>query len=295
VVGRETNKQRRQKSAVTAREKAAVARAEQQRADQRRRAMAILASVVTVAVVAVVIVVIAINRPTKTGAGSDRVNASPAVLKEVGSVSDATLATVGKGNVLSVPAKVTGEPPLTAGGKPEVLFIGAEFCPYCAVERWSLYEALSKFGTFSNVGAVRSAADDGNYASLDFYNSTYNSKYLTFTSLENENRSHATVEKPTSAQNALWTKLSPGGQGFPFIDFGNKYKVTSAPLDPSVLGSLDQAQIAAQLNNPTSKIAQTVDGGANDDIAAICSLTNNQPSKVCSSPTITSLQSQFSA
>ncbi len=34
-------------------------------------------------------------------------------------------------------------------GKPEVLFVGAEFCPFCAAERWPLIVALSRFGHFS--------------------------------------------------------------------------------------------------------------------------------------------------
>jgi hypothetical protein len=295
-VGRETNKQRRQKAAVTARDKAAIARAAQQRADQRRRAMVILGSIVAVVIVAVVIVVVAINRPTKASAASDRVALAPGVLQQVRDVSDATLSKVGKGNIIVPPAKVTGEPALTSGGKPEVLYIGAEFCPYCAVERWALYLALSKFGTFSNVGGVHSAADDGNYASLDFYHSTYTSKYITFTSIENVNRSSAVIQKPTSAENALWSKLDDGQPGYPFVSFGNKFDFTlHPPLDPTPLGSLDQAQIAAQLNTPSSKNAQVIDGGANYDIAAICAMTNNQPASVCSSSTITSLESQISA
>ncbi len=38
---------------------------------------------------------------------------------------------------------------LTSDGKPDLLYIGAEFCPVCATERWAMYVALSKFGTFS--------------------------------------------------------------------------------------------------------------------------------------------------
>src|SRR5215471_17073708 len=37
--------------------------------------------------------------------------------------------------------------PLTSGGKPEMLYIGAEYCPYCAAMRWSMAVALSRFGT----------------------------------------------------------------------------------------------------------------------------------------------------
>ena len=41
--------------------------------------------------------------------------------------------------------------PLSSGGKPEVLYVGTEFCPYCAAESWSLIVALSRFGQFSGL------------------------------------------------------------------------------------------------------------------------------------------------
>ena len=67
-------------------------------------------------------------------------------------VPASALATVGKGSVLQFnPApiiKVTG-PALTSNGKPEMLYIGAEYCPYCAAMRWSMAVALSRFGTLS--------------------------------------------------------------------------------------------------------------------------------------------------
>jgi hypothetical protein len=292
-MGRETNKRRREAQARGAREKAAASRAAQQRADQRKRALTIIGSIVGVVALAAVIAVVAITH--KSSSPNDRTAASPAVVKDVTSVSDATLNQVGPGNVVTPPTAISGQPPLTANGKPEVLYIGAEFCPYCAVERWALAEALSKFGTFSNLSEVRSAVDDGNYASLDFYKSSYASKYLTFTPVENEDRSSNPLESVTPAQKSLWTKLSaPSQPGFPFIDFGNKYLIgRTAPLDPSVLGTANQAQIAAQLNNPSSKIAQTVSGGANDDIAAICAMTGNQPANVCSSPVIKGIQAKI--
>ena len=41
-----------------------------------------------------------------------------------------------------------GTAAFTVGGKPAVVFIGAEYCPYCASERWPMFMALSKFCTF---------------------------------------------------------------------------------------------------------------------------------------------------
>ena len=71
---------------------------------------------------------------------------------------------------------------LLVGGKPEVLFIGAEYCPYCAAERWALVMALSKFGTFSNVMGVISSSTDvnANTPTFSLYHSGYTSPYLSF-------------------------------------------------------------------------------------------------------------------
>jgi Domain of unknown function (DUF929) len=294
-VGRESNKRRRERQAATAREKAAAARLSRQKAEQRRRALMVLSGAVVLFLIVGAAVAIGVTH--KGSNASDRVAAPTSVVNAVTNVSDATLTTVGKGSVLAMPAAVSDETPLTANGKPELLYIGAEFCPYCAVERWSLAEALSEFGTFTNLGMVHSAADDGNYASLDFYKASYTSPYLTFTSVENRDRANKSLEKLSAAQNALWVKLSPANDvGYPFIDFGNTSAIAGkAPLDPAVLGSLSQAQIAGQLNDPSSKVAQTISGGANDDIAAICQMTGNKPANVCSSSTITSLESQISA
>ena len=47
---------------------------------------------------------------------------------------------------------------LTLNNKPEILYIGAEYCPFCAAERWSMIIALSRFGTFSNLHFMTSSA-----------------------------------------------------------------------------------------------------------------------------------------
>jgi len=48
--------------------------------------------------------------------------------------------------------------PLTAGGKPEVLYVSTQYCPYCAAENWALLVALGRFGVFSDVSEIRSAS-----------------------------------------------------------------------------------------------------------------------------------------
>ena len=36
--------------------------------------------------------------------------------------------------------------------------MGAEYCPYCAAQRWAMIVALSRFGTFSGLTTVHSAS-----------------------------------------------------------------------------------------------------------------------------------------
>lgn len=81
---------------------------------------------------------------------------------------------------------------LIAGGKPEVLYVGAEFCTYCAAVRWPLIVALSRFGSFSGLTPARSAVTAGSgqrepypaTPTWTFYRSSYASPYLTFTPVE---------------------------------------------------------------------------------------------------------------
>jgi len=292
-VGRTTNKQRRAQTAASAREKAAQRRQEEQRRAQRRRAISILSSVVAVALVIVLVAILAITHKSSTKSDSSRPPVPAAVMKDLTSVSPATLAKVGVGTASYAPKKVTDKP-LTAGGKPELLFIGGEFCPICAAQRWPLIVALSKFGTFSGVKYMHSAVDDGNYPTFTFYKSTYSSPYLTFVSREVEDRNSQPLENPTSAENALWEKYtSKSAPTFPFIDYGGKVVATSASFDGSVLGTQTQAQIAAQLNDPSKPVSKAIDGSANLVTAAVCTMTGNKPASICLTPSITQAQSQI--
>jgi hypothetical protein len=68
--------------------------------------------------------------------------------------------------------------------------------------------------------------------------------------------------------------------------------VLKGPIyDAAVLQGKSWSQIAAALKDPASPIAQSVNGGANYITGAICKMTNNQPSDVCSSPAVQAVQS----
>jgi thiol-disulfide isomerase/thioredoxin len=247
-----------------------------------------------IVIVVAFIVVKSMSSPSTTPSSAARTPLPASVTNNITSVPASALASVGKGSVLRynpVPiTKVTG-PPLTSNGKPEMLYIGAEYCPYCAAMRWSMAVALSRFGTLSTpLHGIHSSSSDvyPNTATLTFYKTGYNSKYLAFTPVENETINKTLLQSPTAQENQVWARYEPDAaqRGYPFISFGNKYVLKAPIYDPAVLKGLTWSQIAADMHNPSSPVAQGVLGGANYMTAAICKMTNNQPASICTAPSI---------
>jgi hypothetical protein len=229
------------------------------------------------------------------------------LIGQITGVPSATLDQVGAGQTNANPTSISGSA-LTANGKPELLYLGAEFCPYCAAERWAMINALSRFGTFTGLATIRSAARDGGgtaepYPSTPtwtFAKASYSSAYLTFTPVEMNTNipdkasgGYTALQTPTAAQQALIDKYDAPYQGaIPFIDYGDRYLSVGASYDPGVLQGLAWAQIAADLHNPASPVARAVLGTANYMTAAICDLTSDQPAAACTA-TVTALQAKI--
>jgi hypothetical protein len=98
------------------------------------------------------------------------------------------------------------------------------------------------------------------------------------------------LQKPTAAESALMTKYdaapytqASNAGSFPFVDIGNQYLAIGSQFLPSSLAKLTWAQVAADIRNPNSSVAQGVDGAANSITAAICKITKNAPAAVCNS------------
>ena len=289
----------RSKQRLTTREKIANQRAAERRAQVRTRVSLVIGSVVAVIAIVVAFVLIkGVSNNSSTTASLPTGTALSKIVSNATNVPAATLATIGKGTIQTAPTALTGQPALTKNGKPEIVYIGAEYCPYCAAERWPAVVALSRFGTFSNLGVTHSDTSDvyPSTKTLTFHGSSYTSKYVAFSPVEQTDPNRKTLETPTAQEDALIAKYdSPpyvpsASQGaIPFIDFGNKYLISGASYSPQILQGKSWAQISAALSDPSSPIAKAVGGTANYMTAAICKLTNNQPANVCTAPSITAL------
>jgi hypothetical protein len=292
---------------LSARQRLAAQREAARRARRRNRIL------VTVGSVAVVLAVVAAFALVKVlGGKSSQAQPSAAgtllpasVSRSVTGVPISTLTAVGAGSVPGFLQSshqqhaftpVTG-PPLISNGKPEMLYIGAEFCPYCAGMRWAMAAALSRFGTLSPLRGSHSAPSPEIYpdtATLTFYQSTYTSKYLSFVPVEHQTVDHKPLQSLTQQQERIWSRYEPdpNTRGYPFTDIGNRYMATVL-FAPAAMAGKTWSQIASAMQDPSSPIARDVDGAANYFTAAICQVTGNRPAGVCSAPFIKNLRGKL--
>ena len=242
-----------------------------------------------------------------TGTAAVTTGADPSVVAAVTGVPAGTLDAIGAPDGVTVPSALpTGTPPLVEGGKPVVLYIGAEYCPFCAAERWPMVVALSRFGTFSNLGQTESAGSPEVYPNtptFSFHGASYTSPYLVFQGVETETNQrtltgYTSLDTPTPQQQQLFQTydappyVSSAG-AIPFVLIGNRYVFNGSQYLPSVLQGMSAASIASSLGDQTSPQAKAIDGSANLLTAGMCTLTKQQPTDVCSSPGVTAAASKL--
>jgi hypothetical protein len=270
---------------VRARQRIAAQRAAQQRAQARRRLLAPIAA--AAAVLAIVAGFVTVKLTTGAATTASESPAPQSIVSQVTNVPPAVLNRVhGGGTATPLDTVKKPGPALSIAGKPAIVFVGEESCPFCAAERWPLTVALSHFGTWSHLGTTRSSATDvfPNTATLSFRTASYRSSDLTLRTTElADNRGHP-LQPMTPLDTALirtydvppYVNSADQSGSVPFLDIGNRYILAGAQYNPQILAGLSQAQIASQLRNPASPVAKAIDGSANVIIAAINNVLHHQ-------------------
>jgi hypothetical protein len=242
------------------------------------------------AVVAVVVVVIAVavglviaNRP-KEAAPAAGASASTALTK-LTTLPASTLDNAAAPT--AVPKKLDGGTPLTADGKPKVLYVGAEYCPFCAMERWALIGALSRFGTFSGLKPTTSSSTDSfpDTPTWSFVGSTFTSEHVAFEAVETKDREGKPLQELTGDNLAIFQKHNPEG-GIPWITYGGTHATSGATVKASLFEGATYDQLIAGVLDPSSEIGKSVDAQINAITAQTCALTKGQPANVCTSKAV---------
>ena len=193
-------------------------------------------------------------------------------------------------------ASVDGAP-----AKPVVFFYGAEFAPYAAAERWPLALALSRFGTFGQLGLMQSSPTTAfaNLSTFTFWQARYASKYVVLEHVERYSALNPTgagylkLEKPKGRQVTAVSHYSSSPTNFALLDVANRWDLNGSSYAPSVLTGMTQDQVAAALTAPTSPLAQALVSSANEISAAICDADGQAPTSVCTSKGVTAADQEL--
>jgi hypothetical protein len=294
-------------AAARARNAAARAAADRRRSREGswlRRQWPMVAAVVTVLLL--IAVFFAISRNASSGSASIGSPVPASVASKVTGVSQTTFEKVGKGTIAD-PFKATqGNPPINKdkNGKPILLYVGGDYCPYCAAERWSMVMALSRFGTFNGLTLMESSGTDSfpNTNTFTFHGATYTSDYLNFQGMETSDRNQQPLAKLSSDQQAIFDKYnappyidSQNAGAIPFLSVGNQYVQIGAAFIPDQMQGLTWQQIADNLNDQNNSVTQSIVANANYMTAAICQITDNKPANVCTAAPIPSIISDMKA
>ncbi len=256
----------------------------------------------------VVVVIAALLAAYGTSASSNKGSARPAqgtfalsaaTLQPLATVPAQTLLAAARAQPAAAAAPTplpAGAPALTLSGKPEVLYIGANYCPYCAAQRWPLFMALSRFGTFTGVQGTTSSATDVNPSTptLTFYRSQYHSAYLAFVAVETHGNialpsgAYPVLATPTPAQASLLARWDvppyvPAGAagGIPFVDLGGRSVFVGSQYDASALAGLNFDRAVSQLAAGQTKTARAARAAAGYLVRDLCRLTGDLPAGTC--------------
>lgn len=252
--------------------------------------------VVVVAVAAIIIFAV-VRAGNSGGAGEGIGQPVPQdVMTALQTVPDSVFNDVGTAGAVP-PVSVPPTDPVNAAS-PVVMYIGAEYCPFCASQRWPLVVALERFGDFSGLKLSASASDDvyPDTPTVSFHGSSYTSEYLSLQTVETAGRTrlgnqYNPLETMNSTQNALFRKYnappyvdSQSAGAIPFLLIGQTYQWVGSTVAMQNFNGQTWQLISQKVSNPQDPLGKAIVANANMITAAICKLNGGRPDTVCTQP-----------
>jgi len=185
--------------------------------------------------------------------------------------------------------KLISGPRVASGSKVGVFYLGADFCPFCAGQRWPLLLTLMRFGHFRGVKYMRSSTDDvyPDTVTFTFYQSHYRSDYIEFIPVEFRDRKGKPLQSPTTQQRKIYSKFDAppytrSTGGIPFVYIDGQYLLTRPLLMPGEIQHMDWKQVAAALEKRDSAQFRKLMPRVNLFTAVLCRVDGGKPDKACS-------------
>lgn len=164
-----------------------------------------------------------------------------------------------------------------------VYFLGAEYCPYCAAERWAIVNALKYFGKWEILEEEWSAEKDEKYLNIPtftFKNSNYQSTKIMFIGKEIADRNFNKFDKElTGEDNDILDMYNPD-QIIPFLLIDGQFMQAGTGINPNLLQNLTHVDIYREIEKNNSEVRKAIENETNRIAALICKALNNND-EVC--------------
>jgi thiol-disulfide isomerase/thioredoxin len=181
------------------------------------------------------------------------------------------------------------------GGKLTVFFMGAEYCPYCAAERWAIVRSLQKFGQWEGLKQTISAARNQPFLNLptyDFTEATYNSPHIEFVAREIKDREFKPFQKLSKTEEKIVRKHDPKKE-IPFLLIAGRFMQIGSGFPPKIFIGHTFRQTETELKKVESEIRKTIDEEANVISALLC--LSGLPPELCKEAGTAQLVAQANA
>jgi Domain of unknown function (DUF929). len=174
-------------------------------------------------------------------------------------------------------------PIITQNGKLAFIYIGAEYCPYCAAERWAIVMALSHFGNWSNLQPIYSSPYEETYPNIPTYtfvDAIYKSNKIEFLEVELSNRyGNVSLQQMNSLEEQLFSTYDPGG-AIPFISVGGIYFRIGSGISPALFLGLSFQQVQQMISSKQGQLYQAVYQESQQLVNAILNALNKLSSYI---------------
>lgn len=175
--------------------------------------------------------------------------------------------------------------------RPRIIYVGADYCPYCAALRWPLILTLLRFGSLEGLKFMRSSSTDvyPDTATFSFYGSHYHSRWIGFEGFETSTRTGRPLMTPPHPVRSLFNAydappFTMDAGAIPFLFINGLYVISGSPIPPEIYKGDGWSAIVAGLQQPTSVMYRKVIPETNLITAAFCQGMSHPPRAICNSP-----------
>jgi Domain of unknown function (DUF929) len=168
--------------------------------------------------------------------------------------------------------------------KVRVFFLGAQFCPFCAAERWALVSALERFGTLTDYTPETHKAGLLGFRLVPTYDlrtAVYTSDYLTFSGKEIFDKDNAPLDTLDADEQAIVDQFDRPGT-FPLLMINGQYAQFDSGFSPALIDGMDFDTLRKQLDSGERTDATNAIMSEADLITRyLCHSTGDEPAAVC--------------